>query len=243
MTTTAPVQPTTTTPSDPTRGYARAAGLLYLLTFAASIPAWLMLDPILTDPDYILGPGQDGQIVTGGLLDFVNALAAIGTAVAVYPVARRANQSLALGFVTTRLLEAAIIMVGVVSLLAVVTLRQDFAGATADASALTVTGQALVDVRNWTFLFGPGFMACGNALMFATLLFRSGLVPRIIPAIGLLGAPVLLTANLLNAFGHGTQGDSWSLLGTLPIAVWELSVGFYMAFKGFRPAAVAALAA
>lgn len=240
-TTTATAAPAAQTRHDPTRGYARAAGLFYLLTFASSIPAWLMLDPILTDPTYIVGPGRDSQVIWGCLLDFVNVITLIGSAVAVYPVARRASQALSLGFVTTRMLEAAIIMIGVVALLTVVTMRQD-AAAAADAAALTVTGQSLVEARNWTFLFGPGFMACFNALMFATLLYRSRLVPRLIPTIGLIGAPVLMTSNILNVFGHGVQGEGWSMVGTLPIAVWELSVGFYMTFKGFRREGVAALA-
>ena len=178
----------------------------------------------------------------GCFLDFVNALAGIGTAVAVFPVVKRVNESLALGFVMSRMVEAAVIMTGVVALLAVVDLRQDFAGSAADASALTTTGQALVDVRDWTFLFGPGFMACINAVLFGTLMYRSGLVPRLIPTIGLIGAPLLFAANMLTLFGHNTQTSGWSMLATLPIATWELSVGFYMTFKGFRPAAVAALA-
>jgi hypothetical protein len=230
------------TPQDSTRNHARASGLFYLLTFAASIPAWLLLDPILKDAGYIVGAGHDTQVISACLLDFVNALAGIGSAVAVYPVAKRVSQSLSLGFVMTRMVEAAVIMVGVVALLAVVTMRQDHAGAAADASALTVTGQSLVEARNWTFLFGPGFMAVFNALMFATLLYRSRLVPRVIPMIGLVGAPLLLTANILNAFGVGTQGAGWSMLCTMPIAVWELSVGFYMTFKGFRREALPSLA-
>ncbi|MFN8196357.1 MAG: DUF4386 domain-containing protein [Nocardioidaceae bacterium] len=242
MTTTAPTRPTTRTPHDPTRSHARASGLFYLLTFAASIPAWLLLDPILTDPGYIVGPGQDGQVVTACLLDFVNALAGIGSAVAIYPVARRVSHARALGFVMTRMVEAAIIMIGVVALLTVVTLRQDVAGAAADATALTVTGQSLVEARNWTFLFGPGFMAGFNALMFAGLLWRSRLVPRWIPTLGLIGAPLLLTADVLNVFGVGTQGAGWSMLLTLPIATWELSVGFFMTFKGFRREGVESLA-
>lgn len=222
------------TQPDPTRQHARAAGLFYLLTFAASIPAWLLLDPILTDPGYILGAGQDNQIITACLLDFVNALAGIGSAVAIFPVARKVSEARALGFVMTRMLEAAIIMIGVVALLAVVAMRQDVAGAATDATAVTVTGQSLVEGRNWTFLFGPGFMAVFNALMFAGLLYRSRLVPRIIPTIGLIGAPLLLTTDVLNAFGLGVQGEGWSMLCTLPITIWELSIGFYMTFKGFR---------
>ena len=224
--------PVTATPATG-RGYARAGGLFYLLTFAASIPALLMLDPVLNTPSYIVSGGHDAQITWACFLDFVNALAGIGSAVAVFPVVKRVNQSLALGFVMSRMVEAAVIMIGVVSLLAVVTLHQDYAGTT-DAATLTTTGHALVSTRDWTFLFGPGFMASVNAVLFGTLLYRSRLVPRIIPMIGLVGAPVLATANMLALFGHTTQTSGLSMVATLPIAVWELSVGFYLTFKGFR---------
>ncbi len=231
------------TPTDPTRGNARAGGIFYLLTFAASLPALLLLDPILANPDYIVSAGHDTQVLWACLLDFVNALAGIGSAVAVFPVVRRVNESLALGFVLSRMVEAAVIVIGVVALLTVVVLRQDFAGSqAADASALTAVGQALVTGRDWTFLLGPGFMASVNAVLFGTLMYRSRLVPRLIPTMGLVGAPLLLTANLLTFFGHNTQTGGWSMLATLPVAAWELSVGFYMTFKGFRHTAVTAAA-
>lgn len=221
------------TPGTDGRNHARAGGLFYLLTFAASIPALLMLHPILDNPDYILSGGHDTQVTWACFLDFVNALAGIGSAVAVFPVLKRVNESLALGFVMSRMVEAAVIMVGVVALLATVTVHQDYAG-TGDPASLSTIGHALVTSRDWTFLFGPGFMACFNAVLFGTLLYRSRLVPRIIPTIGLVGAPLLFTADMLALFGHATQGEGWSMLATLPIAAWELAIGFYLTFRGFR---------
>ena len=243
-TTTSAPSVTPSRPADPTRGNSRAAGIFYILTFAASIPALVLLDPVLNDPGYIVGAGHDSQVLFGCLLDVVTALTGIGSAVAVFPVVKRVNESMALGFVMSRMVEAAVILIGVVALLTVVLLRQDLAGsASSDATSLTTTGHALVTARDWTFLLGPGFMASLNAVLFGTLLYRSRLVPRLIPTIGLIGAPVLFTANLLTFFGQTTQTGSLTLLATLSIATWELSVGFYLAFKGFRPAARAALAA
>lgn len=239
MTTSAPPPATRHAPADPTRGNARAAGIFYLLTFAASIPALILIAPVLNDPDYVVSAGQDTRVVWGCFLDLVNAMACVATAVAVFPVVKRQNESLALGFVTSRMFEAAVIVTGVVSLLTVVVLRQDFAGSAGqDAAALTTTGQALVTVRDWTFLLGPGFMPPINALLFGTLLYRSGLVPRIIPTIGLIGAPLLLTASVLTFFGLNSQTGAWSALATVPIAVWELAVGVYMSLKGFRPSPI-----
>jgi len=245
MTTTAPtraIHPSGTA-ADPTRKHARAAGIFYLLTFLSSIPALILIGPVLNDAAYVTGAGQDTRVLWGCLLDAVNALTAIGSAVAVYSVVKRQNGSMALGFVTSRLVEAAVVMIGVVSLLAVVTMRQDFAASGADPAALTVTANALVEVRNWTFLFGPGLMPVFNALLFGTLLYRSRLVPRIIPTIGLVGAPLLFAAFVANLFGIFDQVSTASFLLTLPIAAWELSVGIWMTFKGFRPEAVAALQA
>jgi hypothetical protein len=242
MTTTVQRAETRPMPAGPShndgRNNARAGGIFYLLTFAASLPAFFLLNPILKSPEFITGAGHDTQVTLACLFDFINALACIGTAVAVFPIARRANESLALGFVMSRMLEAAVIMIGVLALLTVVVLRQDIAGTaadtSADTSALTTTGHALIAGRNWSFLFGPGFMASINALLFGTLLYRSRLVPRIIPTIGLIGAPLLLTANMFTLFGHNTQTGAWTMLATLPVAAWELSVGFYMTFKGFK---------
>ena len=240
MTTAMRTAATSPAPDGWTRKHAFAGGVLYLITFVSSIPALLLIAPVLDDAGYIVGAGSDTRVLWGSFLNLVNALACVGTAVAVFPVVKRKNEALALGFVTSRLVEAAVILIGVVSLLSVVTLRQNFAGTGGDAATLVTTGQALVTLHDWTFLLGPGFMACINALLFGTLLYRARLVPRIIPVIGLIGAPLLLTANIATFFGHNDQLSAWTLLATLPIAAWELSVGTYMLVKGFRTTAITA---
>lgn len=217
---------------DRARNNARAAGIAYLITFAASIPALFLIRPILDDPNYIVGAGSDTRVVLGCLLDTVNALACIATAVAIYPVVRRWNESLAVGFITSRMFEAGVIMIGVVSLLAVVHLRQDVAGAAGTSTSSLVTiGQALVAVRDYTFQFGPNLSASINALLLGTLLYRSRLVPRAIPALGLIGAPFLLAATITTVFGLTEQGSAW-FAGAVPIALWELAVGLWMTFRG-----------
>jgi hypothetical protein len=235
MTITAP-NPTTAhsaEPSDRMRKHARVAGIFYLLTFASSIPALILIGPVIHNADYVTSAGSDTRVLWGCLLDSVNALTAVGSAVALYPVVKRQNGSMALGFVTSRLIEAAVVMIGVVSLLAVVSMRQDFTGA--DAASLTVTANALVDVRNWTFLFGPGLMPVFNALLLGTLLYRARLVPRIIPTVGLIGAPLLFAAFVAVVFGGIDQVSATAFFLTLPIAAWEFSVGVWMTFKGFTP--------
>jgi hypothetical protein len=244
MVTTAPPAAARRAPVDWTRKYSFATGLFYLITFAASIPAaFYFLTPVLDDPGYIVGSGADTRVIVGCLLDAVNALACVATAVAFYPVGRRLNESLALGFVTTRMFEAAVIMVGVVSLLAVVALRQDAGGtAGADQASLVTTGQALVAVRDYTFQFGPNICAALNALMIGTILYRSRLVPRIIPAMGLLAVLPLLMAGVATILGVTEQGSVWFAPGGALIFVWELSLGIYLTVKGFKPSALTAAA-
>jgi hypothetical protein len=217
---------------DSMRKTALVAGVLYLITFASSIPAFFLLEPVLSDPNYIIGAGADTQVAFGALLDLVNALAAIGTAVALFSVVRRQHEGLALGFVTTRMFEAAVIAIGVVSILSVVTLRQD--GAAGDAASLVPVGQALVAVHDWTQILGPG-MAGLNALLLGTLMYRSGLVPRWIPAIGLIGGPVYLSAVIGIILGVTEDGSAWQAVGGAPMFVWELALGLWMTFKGFKP--------
>ena len=224
-------------PMDSLRKTALIGGGLYLLTFISSIPAVFLLAPVLDNPDYIIGSGSDTQVLLGCFLDLINAFACIGTAVALYPVVKRQNGSAARGFVTSRVMEAAIIVIGVVSLLTVVTLRQDLAGtAGADAASLVTTGQSLVATRDWTFLLGPDLMAGINALLLGTLMYRSRLVPRVIPLMGLIGGPLLIAASVAIFFG----ASSLLLIAAIPVALWEFSLGVYLVVKGFRSCAITA---
>jgi Domain of unknown function (DUF4386) len=220
----------------PLRKTALAAGALYLITFATSIPARILFAPVRNDPNYLLGSGAaDSQVLLAGLLDVLLAFSCIGTAIALYPVVKRQNQGVALGFVGSRTLEAAIIVTGVVALLSVVTLRQ--AGAGADALGAS---HALVAMYNWSFLFGPGFMAVVNACLLGSLMYRSGLVPRIIPLVGLIGAPVLFASDLAVLFGLWTQTSLPAGIATVPIALWEVSLGVWLVVKGFQSCPITA---
>ena len=221
-------------PKDPTRRTALVAGLLYLLTFI-SIPILALYGPVTNHTDWILGTGTDTGVLIGAVLELIVALAGIGTAVVLFPVVKRQNEAAALGFTATRILEAGIIFAGVFSLLAAVTLRHDVGGATgADATALMATGRSLVSFHDWTFLLGQSLMPVLNALLLGSLMLRSGLVPRIIPLMGLIGAPILLASIVATYFGIIDQVGAVSVLATLPIFVWELSLGLYLTFKGFK---------
>lgn len=228
---------------NPMRKIALASGLLYLLTFAASIPQLKLFSQIVDDPEgFITGHGNTTALLWGSWFEVITALAGIGTAVALYPVTRRVSKSAAIGFVTSRVVEAGLIIVGVVSLLTVATMRADLAGATgARADALRVTGHALVQLRQWTFLLGPGVMAGVNGLCLGYMMYRSRLVPRIIPTIGLIGVPLILASSTATMFGLWDQVSRPAAELALPIAAWEFSLGSWLTFKGFKPAALTKL--
>jgi hypothetical protein len=223
------------TTRSPLRTAALIAGIAYIATFIFSIPVkfGLWVD-VLDKPGFILGAGSDGGVPLGALFEVLTGLGGVVSAVALYPVAKRYSERAALGFVTTRLLEAAMIMVGVLSIMTVYTLRQDLAGTPgANPDALVTTGTALVTIHNWTFLFGPGVMPALNALLIGSVMYRSRLLPRWIPTLGLIGAPLLLASAVATLFGVWDQISAPSALLTLPIAVWEFSFGVYMTVKGF----------
>ena len=223
-------------PMDSMRKTALVAGALYLVTFVSSIPGALLLDPLLSNPQYVVGAGSDTQVLVGVLLDLVNAFACIGTAVALFSVVRRQHEGLALGFVASRVVEAVIVVVGVLSVLAVVTLRQPGA-AGAEAATLVTVQRALLAVRGWVVLLGIPVMAGINALLLGLLMYRSRLVPRLIPALGLIGAPLMISSAIGTMLGVNEMVSVWSGLGAAPIFVWELSLGLWMVARGFNTSA------
>ena len=137
------------------------------------------------------------------------------------------------GFVGARVLEAGTIVVCIVSLLSVVSLRK--AGAGADALP---TAQALVAFHDWVFLLGQGTIPAVNALLLGSLLYRSRLVPRVLPMLGFIGAPLLVASVTATLFDVWGQVSAMSALFTIPIAVWEFSLGVYLVVKGFRPSPI-----
>lgn len=222
------------------RTIATVTGWLFLITYITSIPAQLVLyAPMLKDPLYILGGGPDAGISLGALLEVILVVANIATAVVLYPLIKRQNATIALGYVTARVLESAVIMVGIFSVISVLTLRQEPAGA--DAEMLVLIGRALVAIHDATFLLGPGFLAgLGNGILLGYLMFRSGLVPRAMAVLGLVGGPLLIVAMVGVLFGVFAAGSQWQILATVPEFFWELSLGIYLIVKGFRPSPITA---
>lgn len=216
------------------RRTAFVAGLLYLITYLA-IPTLGLYGPVLGEADFILGSGAGSDVLWGALLELVVVIAIVGTGVVLFPVLRREDEGVALGFVTSRLFEGGVITVGIISLLSIVTLQQDLRGATGgEADALLVTGRSLVATHDWSFLIGQGLLPGINALLLGSLFYKSRLVPRIIPLMGLIGGPLLIAANIGRLVGVNDQYSTFSVIAVAPIFLWELSLGLWLVFKGFR---------
>lgn len=211
------------------------AGVLYIISFI-SIPTLALYGPV-HEANFMLGSGSDTGVLVGGILELIVGLAAMGTAVALYPVVKRQNQGVALGFVGSRVIEGTLIFAGVASLLTVVALRQTGVGADG-----LVVGQALVGLYDKTFLVSQSLLPAINALLLGSLLYRSHLVSRVLPAIGLIGAPLLIVGVMGTMFGAWGPQSTQTLLLAFPIALWEFSLGVYLVVKGFQPSAVETLA-
>src|SRR5579864_3000057 len=215
------------------RKSAFAAGAFYLLSFA-SVPTLFLYNPLRAS-NYILGHGSNAGIIIGAILEMIVAFAGIGSAVALFPVVKRQNEGVALGFVATRTVEGGAILAGVACVLSLVTLQQAGAGTNA-----LVTGHTLITMYDRIFLLSQSYIPAVNALLIGSLLYQSRLVPRALPVLGFIGAALLVAGDGAVIFGltaqHGAVG-----VAAFPIAIWEFSLGVYLVVKGFRPAAITAL--
>jgi hypothetical protein len=221
------------------RRTALAVGVLFILTFVTSIAGVMAYGPVLSDPNYITGAGADTRVFLGAFLELMLILTNIGCAVVLFPLLKRQGEGLALSYVAARIVECTFILVGILSLLAIVTLRQT--ATAADAGSLLTIGKTLHVIHDWTFLLGPGFTdGIGTGLILGYLLYRSGLVSRRMALFGIVGGPLLAASGILVLMGVIPQGSSVQGILTIPEIVWELFLGLWLTFKGFKSAPVSA---
>ena len=221
---------------DPMRRRACLAGVLYVITFV-SIPTLWLYKPVKDHVDFVLGAGSTSGVMAGALSEVIVGLAGTATAVVLFPVLKRQSESAALGVVTARVIETALIFTGVVSLLTLITLRNDVAGtAGVDRASLITAGHTQVAVYNSTFLLSQALMPVFVDALLGYLLYRSRLVPRILPMVALIGAPLLLANDIAIFFGAYAKGSALDGLAALPIGAFELAFGIWLIVKGFNPA-------
>jgi len=219
------------------RRIATVTGWLWIATFVTSIPArFIFYAPVLDEPNYVTGAGADAWalVATGAVLELFLIISNVGTAVVPFPILKRQNEAGALGYVTARVIECVFIAIGIVSMLAILTVRQDAPSGT-DAAL----GQGLEAVYEWAFRIGPGFIVgVGNGLILGYLMYTSGLVPRGMAMLGLIGGPLVCLAGILVIYDIIEAGGPLQAVMTIPEALWELSLGIYLVVKGFRPSPI-----
>jgi hypothetical protein len=211
---------------------AHVFGVLYLATFVTSILGLWLYKPLLDNPvKYIAGTGQNNRIILGVLLELLLIVANIGTAVVIFPIVRRQSEELALGYVAARLIECAFILVGIIAILGIVTLQKNVADTAEGTVAYTLKA-----IKDWTFLLGPGWVVgWGNGLILGYLMYKSELVPRPMAWLGLVGGTLIIVSGTLVLFGVAEKSGTFQGLMTIPEGLWELSLGVYCTWKGFRP--------
>ena len=226
-------------PQDP-RTIARVTGWLFVITFVTSILAYFIFyTDVLDTPNLITGAGADptASVAMGAVLELFLIIANVGTAVVLFPILKRQSEVGALGYVSARLVECTFIAVGIISLLAFVLMRQEGTAGT-DAAV----GQTFVAIYDRAFLLGPGFLAgFANGLILGYLMYRSGLVPRGMAILGLIGGPLIMATGIAIMFDVTEPGSALQAIATIPEFFWELSLGIYLIVKGFKPSPILAM--
>ena len=222
------------------RRVASWAGWLMAITFITSIPASLILyDDVLNQTDFILGSGDHTRVEIGAFLEVLQAIAQIGVAVVMFPILRRKHERLALGYVASRTIESAMVLVGAMALLSILTLSDDLAGSIgANQESLDIAGRTLVAIHDWSFLMGPGFCVGVNGLLLGYAMYSTGLMPPRLALFGVIGGPLLFASSIAVLFGAYDQTDGGAGIFALPEAIFEASFAIYLIVKGFRPSAV-----
>lgn len=221
---------------NPNRKTAITAGALFIIAAVTSIIGLLLYGPILNDADYVIkNSAHETQVLWGAFFEIVLAFAVIGTSITLFPTLKEYNQSMALGTVCFRLLEATLIVIGILCLLSIITLNHTFLKETnSNISAYLITGKLLLTIHNWTFLYGPNLVLGPSTLMTSYLLYKSKLVPRFIAVLGLTGGPLISLCAVLVTFGTFLQISVWGGLMAIPVFAYEMSLATWLLVKGFN---------
>ena len=218
---------------------ARWAGWFMALTFITSTPALLLYHSVLHHDDFILGADSVGSVEFAAFLEVLLAIGGIGVAVVMFPILKRQSERMALGYVASRIVESTMICVGVVALLSILMLRDDLAASIGgDSGSLVITGRTLVAIHDGTFLMGPGFCVGVNDLLLGYLMYTTGLMPRRLAMVGLVGGPLIFVGKILVVFGVFDIYSSTAGLFAIPVFIFEASFAIYLIWKGFRPSHV-----
>jgi hypothetical protein len=220
-------------------------GILFLVCSAAAILSFPFFGSILEGKDYLSKLfDSENMVITGALIEFIQAAAAAGIAIGLYSILKKYNGALALGAVGFRVVECVFVLIGTLSLLSLLTLSQEFIAAGApDASSFQTSGTLLLAVRDWSgnvisaLAFGLG------ALMYYVVLYKSKLIPRWLSGWGVLGIVMGLAATLVGTYTHDFSTASVNTLLNVPIGLQEMVFAVWLIVKGFNKSAIASLSA
>lgn len=214
-------------------------GIFFILAAVSSIIGLILYDPIINGPDYLIkGSEHANQVVLGALMELILVVSAVGTATTMFPFLRKYNETIALWHVCFRFLEAIVITVGVISVLSLLTLSREFVAAGApDTASFHTSGSLLIAIKDWTFMIGPLFLLGINTMMYSYIFYKSKLVHRFIPILGMTSSILVFIYALLVMFGVVEQLSVWGLLA-LPIAANEMILAVWLIFKGFNESAI-----
>ncbi|MBT2701215.1 DUF4386 domain-containing protein [Bacillus sp. ISL-40] len=224
---------------------AKIVGVLFILAAVTAIIGLKLYDPILKGPDYLIkGSEHANQVILGAFMELILVVSAIGTATTMFPILRKYNETIALWHICFRFLEAVIITVGVISVLSLLTLSREFVAAGApDSASFYASGIILKAVHDWTFMLGPLFMLGINTMMYSYIFYKSKLVPRFIPILGMTGATLVFICALLVMFGVIQQVSVWGAILALPVAANEMILAVWLIVKGFNESALVSMSA
>lgn len=222
---------------------AKVVGVLFILAAVTAIVGLNLYNPILKDPNYLTeGSEHANQVIMGALMELILVVSAVGTATTMFPFLRKYNETIALWHVCFRFLEAVVITIGVISVLSLLTLSREFVAAGApDIASFQASGTLLQAIHDWTFMLGPNFLLGINTMMYSYIFYKSGLVPRFIPILGMTGAAFVFICALLVMFGVIEQVSAWGAILALPVFANEMILAVWLIVKGFNESALASL--
>ncbi|RHW43386.1 DUF4386 domain-containing protein [Neobacillus notoginsengisoli] len=225
---------------------AKIVGVLFIVAAVTAVIGLKLYDPILIGPDYLTkGSEQANQVVLGAVMELMLVVSVVGTATALFPILRKYNETIALWHVCFRFLEAVVITVGIISVLSLLTLSQEFAatGASSNHATFQASATVLKAIHDWTFMMGPLFMLGLNTIMYSYIFYKTRLVPRFISTLGIIGAISVFICALLVMFGVIEQISVWGGIMAVPIAANEMILAVWLIAKGFNETALSSLSA
>ena len=210
---------------------ARIVGALFIVATVAYSLGVVLLDPFLGGSDYLTNIStNENTLIIGTFLVLIDAVAVAGIAIVLYPVLKKHNETLALGYVGARIGESVLFSVNVIITLTLLTLSQEFVNAgSLDTSYYQTLGAVLLAAGNWAYLLGLGLAFAISALILNFVLYQSKLVPRWLSAWGFIGAALVFANYLLESFGINPVEILF-----IPIAVQEMVFAVWLIVKGFN---------